>query len=271
MTKNQTLVPEKRVSGKNSHAKTKISRKNNAKSEKNPKNISKSKRQKTRDDGHRNSSKKVTSKGSSRSGKELNNSRPQSTKSRKIIKSRRKHSDHHRRSSDNNEDIINGSEIDIVDDDYDSEQNYSDNYNSDENSGEETPIVKLEDKTKERLKKKIIDWLDYDDKIKTLNAKAKKYKDAKKQQEELILKMISKLGVNDTKIDVHNDDDQLRGRVYRHKSTTKAALKENIVQDALMEVFRDEKKVAQLLKKIDSKRPINERYYLKRTKGNKDE
>lgn len=172
----------------------------------------------------------------------------------------------HRRYSDD-EDIMNGSDIDIIDD-HDPE-NYSQDQNS-EYSEEENTIVRLEDKTKERLKGKIMEWLDYDDKIKILNAKAKRYKDAKKQQEELILKMISKLGVNDTKIDVHNDENEFRGRVYRHKSSTKGALKENIIKDALMEVFRDEKKVVQLLKKIDSKRPINERYYLKRTKGNKD-
>jgi Family of unknown function (DUF5760) len=62
----------------------------------------------------------------------------------------------------------------------------------------------------------------------------------------------------------------LRSRVYRYKSTTKGAIKEEIVRNALMEIIRDEKRVEQLVKKIDSKRPINERYYLKRTKGNKE-
>lgn len=83
--------------------------------------------------------------------------------------------------------------------------------------------------------------------------------------------MINKLELDDKKIDVHDDQNNLRGRVYRHKSVTKGALKEDIVKDALMEVIRDEKKVDQLVKKIESKRPINERYYLKRTKGNKNE
>lgn len=128
----------------------------------------------------------------------------------------------------------------------------------------------INEKTIQRLKKKINDWLDYDDKIKVISAKMKKYKDAKKQQEEIIITMITKLKVNDKKIDVHDDNNNFRGRVYRHKSVTKEALKENIIKDALMEAIRDEKKVDQLIKKIDSKRPVKERYYLKRTKGNQD-
>ena len=131
--------------------------------------------------------------------------------------------------------------------------------------------IELAEKTKKHLKRKINDWLDCDDKIKILNAKVKKYKDEKKQQEEFIIKVITKLGMDETKIDVHDENKQIRSRVYKHKSTTKGALKEDIVKDALMEVIRDEKKVDQLIKKIDSKRPINERYYLKRTKGLKNE
>jgi len=45
-------------------------------------------------------------------------------------------------------------------------------------------------------------------------------------------------------------------------------LKEGDIKSALMETLRDERKVEQLLKKINNKRPISERYYLKRTKGN---
>ena len=245
---------------------------------KNQELISRQESKKTKDSrksiNHEKKSKKHT--GNSKTKKHAGNSKTKkhagNSKTKKHIKKSfdrnpKKQKSHHRHSDD---DIINGSDIDIVDD-YDQE-NYSHDQNSEysNNSEVENTIVRLEDKTKERLKGKIMEWLDYDDKIKILNAKAKRYKDAKKQQEELILKMISKLGVNDTKIDVHNDENEFCGRVYRHKSSTKGALKEDIIKDALMEVFRDEKKVVQLLKKIDSKRPINERYYLKRTKGNKD-
>jgi hypothetical protein len=200
--------------------------------------------------------------------------------------------------NNDDEDIIDNSNIDINEvDDFDPEDNgildedkYNNEYQEDEVIEDEVndeviddddeviedveevrPKIKLADKTRERLKKKIVEWLDCDDKIKTLNTRTKKYKDAKKQQEDVIIKMITKLGMEDNKIDVHDNNDNLRSRVYRHKSVTKGSLKEDIIKDALMEAIRDEKKVDQLVKKIESKRPINERYYLKRTKGNKDE
>jgi len=152
------------------------------------------------------------------------------------------------------------------------DENFEEDFVEEDNEVEVKPKKnKLDDKTTQRLKKKIVDWLDYDDKIKTLNSKTKKYKDAKKQMEETIIKMITKLEMEDMKIDVHDDRNNFRSRVYRHKSVTKEAIKENIIKDALMEAIRDEKKVDQLVKKIDSKRPYKERYYLKRTKGNKND
>lgn len=197
------------------------------------------------------------------------------------------HKKHSKYTNNDKEDIIDNSNIDINEiDDFDPEDGditASDQFNGDiENEFEENieneleeeikpKKFKLADKTKERLKRKIVDWMDYDDKIKTLNAKTKKYKDAKKEQENVIIEMITKLGMEDNKIDVHDNNDKFRGRVYRYKSVTKGSLKENIIKNALMEAIRDEKKVDQLVKKIESKRPINERYYLKRTKGNKND
>lgn len=151
---------------------------------------------------------------------------------------------------------------------------YSDNKQYSEEDSEIKPKNDDNKKTVQRLKRKINSWMDYDDKIKQLNAKSKKYKDAKKQQEEFILRVLVKLEeeskVDALKIDVESDNGEARGRVYRHKSQTREPLKENIIKDALMEYFvGNEKKVDQLLKKIDKKRPIKERYYLKRTKGTK--
>ena len=251
MARNHGLVPRKKSTKPNDSREINDLGKNINYKKKSKKQDSKSKTEKHRKSS---SSKRSGSKSKSKSRSKL--------RSKSRSKSHRRHSD---------DDIINGSDIDIADDNdpEDYSQNMDSEYTND--SEEETKVIRLEDKTKERLKGKIIEWLDFDDKIKILNARTKKYKDAKKQQEELILKMISKLGVNDTKMDVHNDNDEFRGRVYRHKSSTKGALKEDIIKNALMEVFRDEKKVDQLFKKIDSKRPINERYYLKRTKGSKDD
>ena len=162
------------------------------------------------------------------------------------------------------EDTINASDVDI---------DNVDNNQSEENiSGEEgtPPKLELGRKNKERLKKKIMEWLDYDDKIKLLNTRAKKYKDAKKQQEEYIMQILVKFGIENEKLDIQDDKNQLRSRVYMNKSITKGSINEDIIKNALMEVIRNEKRVDELVKKIESKRQINERYYLKRTKGNKD-
>jgi len=58
------------------------------------------------------------------------------------------------------------------------------------------------------------------------------------------------------KIDVQDENNNLRSRVYKHKSVTKGGLKENIIKEALMEAIHNEKRVDHLLKKIDSKRAI---------------
>ncbi|BCS83044.1 hypothetical protein QLL95_gp1079 [Cotonvirus japonicus] len=174
---------------------------------------------------------------------------------------------------DENYDNENYDDENYDDENYDDE-NYDDRKNEENNNQEELEtesrknMTKISKKTKLRLKNKINHWLDFDDKIKELNAKMKKYKDAKKNQEELILKIIEKLEMDDSKIDVRDNDKNLRGRVYKHKSVTKGAIKEDVMTSALMEIFKDEKRVAYLVKKIEEKRPVNERTYLKRTKGN---
>ncbi|AZL89460.1 hypothetical protein QKC54_gp0363 [Megavirus baoshan] len=203
------------------------------------------------------------------------------TRSKSRSKHERRHKSRHESEDDSNID-------DFQEDDFYSDEDVQDYNNQDEeytdqqqdeqddqndqNDQEVSDMVeaKISNKTRERLKKKITHWLDYDDKIKELNNKTKKYKDAKKQQEETILKMLNKLGVGENKIDVHDRDDNLRGRVYKHKSVTTGAIKGEIIQKVLMEVIRNEKAVSQLVKKIEEARPQNERYYLKRTKGNKE-
>lgn len=134
----------------------------------------------------------------------------------------------------------------------------------------ETP--KIADKSIAKLKKNMLDWLDHDDKIKELNAQMKQYKDAKKEKESVIIEMFQQIGLNEKdSLDVHDKDNNFRGRVKRYKAVSKGSLNQDIVKSALMEVIRNEGKVDQLVKKIESKRPIKETYRLKRTKGNGDD
>lgn len=121
--------------------------------------------------------------------------------------------------------------------------------------------------SKDALKKKIEIWIKYDDKIKELNLLSKEHKDSKKETEKEILVMIKKLGMEEAKLDVTDKRGDVIARVYRHTSVTKSAIKEDLLKDALMEIYQNEKKSDQIIKKIDSKRKLNERFYLKRTKG----
>lgn len=118
------------------------------------------------------------------------------------------------------------------------------------------------------LKKRVMTWMDYGDKIKKISEELKKYKQAKKAQEDTVIKMLRQLNI-DQPLDVHHEEGgELRGRIYRYVSKTKGSIKHDIIRDALMETIHDEGKVDQLVKKIESKRPVKEREYLKRTKGN---
>jgi len=129
---------------------------------------------------------------------------------------------------------------------------------------------KMNLKIKKKFKRHINHWFDMDDKIKEISKNLKQYKDKKKVYEQSIMTLIEKLGINDANIDVvGKKPNEIRGRVYRYKSVTKASIKEDTIKDALMEIIRDERKVDIMIKKIDSKRPLTERYYLKKTKGNK--
>lgn len=189
-------------------------------------------------------------------------------------KSHKKHKRvHHKNDSDGDDIERDEEEIEQFDEvDEFQENDDGDNASEDDNDEQNKEINKkydnLAEKTRDRLKKKIVEWLDSDDKIKEMNMKVKKYKEAKKVYEENIMTMITKLGLEENKIDVLDRNNEFRSRVYRHKSVTKGAIKEDIIKNALMEALRSEKRVDELIKKIDSKRPINERYYLKRTKGN---
>lgn len=153
--------------------------------------------------------------------------------------------------------------------DDENEDSVSDNTKKQEKN-KKAPKLKLDKNTREKLKRKITEWFDYDDKIKDVSDKLKVYKKAKKDSEDLVLKMINLLGMEENTFDVHDDKDQLRGRVYRYKSVTKKSITPDIIKNALMESIRDEKKVDQFIKKIETKRPTVERFYLKRTKGGQE-
>lgn len=60
---------------------------------------------------------------------------------------------------------------------------------------EEVPVKRRGRNSKSNLKNKITTWLDNDDKIKELNRRSKKYKDAKKKEEKIIMEKIGRAHV----------------------------------------------------------------------------
>ncbi len=55
--------------------------------------------------------------------------------------------------------------------------------------------------------------------------------------------------MEESKIDVHDDNQQLRSRVYRYKSITKGAIKPDNIKNALWKAIKNEKKLINYLKK----------------------
>jgi hypothetical protein len=129
------------------------------------------------------------------------------------------------------------------------------------NSSEDSDKISPADR--EILKKAVTAWILYDDKIRSINKDAKKYKQLKKTSEEEVIQMLTK--VENEKVHVANGE-----TVHKTISRTKAPLKPEIIKKSLMELFQDETKADEVLQKIMDKRAINERVYLKRTRPHGD-
>jgi hypothetical protein len=127
--------------------------------------------------------------------------------------------------------------------------------------------VVVNSKTKEELKKQIQVWLDCDDRIKELNEMIKDQKAIKKEKENMILPLMKKMGIDEEKLDITDKRGNVRARVCRQKSVTTSSIKEDQVKELCMEIFKSEKKADQAVKKLEGKKKITERWYLKRTKG----
>ena len=136
-------------------------------------------------------------------------------------------------------------------------------------SKKESEEIEVSQETINMLKTQIQAWMDYDDKLKELAKKSKKYRDAKKKQEETILKVITSLGFEeDPEIEVTDSKTgNLRGKVSRVTKTKPEPYGPGNIKQALMEQMKDEKKVDELFEKIKNARKTEKRVYLKRTKG----
>lgn len=133
---------------------------------------------------------------------------------------------------------------------------------------EEENTEEDEDKNAKRIKKikgLIREWIGTDEVIKTYNQKIKKHKDAKKEIEEKILVLIEKTGLEEHKFTMKHDDGVQR--IYRAKSVSKGAYKEDMIRESMMSIIGKEKVVDKVFEELEGKRQVKERFYLKKTKG----
>ena len=109
------------------------------------------------------------------------------------------------------------------------------------------------------FKELVISWVDLDDKIRKHNAQVKEFKNEKKEFESQILTYLENIGEN--VIDISD------GKLRRNVSKTKAPLKKETIEAALVECIKDTQKAAELTQYIIKSRPMVERVNLKRTKN----
>ena len=109
------------------------------------------------------------------------------------------------------------------------------------------------------FKKKVIQFLDCDDTIKELQKKIKEFKAKKETCEEYIIDNLDKLDT--TMIEVKGS------KLIKNKSETKGPCKTDIIKETLDEELKDPKKVKRILEKMEEKRELKERVFLKRTNG----
>ena len=111
----------------------------------------------------------------------------------------------------------------------------------------------------EEFKEVVVNWVKIDDDIRSLNQKIKDLKDEKKEFEVFILEYMNT--INESTINISD------GKLRLNRSKTKAPLKEENIQSALLDITKDSNKALELTKYIFQSRPLTERVNLKRTKN----
>ena len=102
-------------------------------------------------------------------------------------------------------------------------------------------------------------WVKLDDEIKKKNNEAKELKNEKKEYETFILEYMD--NINESVINISD------GKLRRNKSSTKPPLKQEFIQNALLDITKDSVKAMEITKYILDNRPTTERINLKRTRN----
>jgi len=108
-----------------------------------------------------------------------------------------------------------------------------------------------------RFKEIVIAWVGLDDQLRKLSEKMRDIRNEKKQFEEYILEFMEKC--DEDTVTLHN------GLLKRNVAQAKGSLKEDVIQEAIREIMKDNEKAFEMTQMIMDKRPITERVSLKRT------
>lgn len=108
----------------------------------------------------------------------------------------------------------------------------------------------------EDFRKIVAAYIEIDDEIKNIFKKIKELKLRKEQLEGDILKQFEDSDINVI--------DYKGTKLRRNKSETKASVKVDLVKETLDETVNDETKIKNIITRLEEKREIKERTYLKR-------
>ena len=129
-------------------------------------------------------------------------------------------------------------------------------------------LIMSDDEEKEKQKQiteefveMVKNWVKVDDLAREYKNKIKELTQEKKDYEEFILEYMDK--IDEKVIDITG------GKIRRNKSSSRGALKQEMIQSALYDVMKDSNKAIEITKFILEKRPVTERVNLKRTSNRK--
>ena len=126
-----------------------------------------------------------------------------------------------------------------------------------ETSESETPDI--QHKITKEFRNNVLKWVEIDDNIRILRTKTKELLDIKKKHEENIINHLTK---------VEEESILLKdGKLSKNISKTKAPLKKETIQKALVELVHDQTKATAMTEHIINSRTTTERISLRRVKN----
>ncbi len=105
----------------------------------------------------------------------------------------------------------------------------------------------------------VMKWVEIDDNIRTLRAKVKEFTDMKKEHEANIITYLTK--VDEENIIIKD------GKISKNVSKSKAPLKKETIQKALVDLVHDQNKASMMADHIINSRPTVEKISLRRSKN----